>query len=971
MSLDSVPSSNDSLARRIPLLAVPAVLLLLAHIGLLAAIGHSPAVSVWSDCFELAAAVYAAFACLQTSRRSHGIARPFWYLAAAAFGTWSLGKGYVIYDFDYLHARTLSIGPVLLFFLAAAPLFVAVFLTDEDLKSAINWEWILDGTQILGLILIIYLFLIYIPLLYHGEDAVNILEDRLLLWRNILLSAALLIRGIFTRSRSTRRLYLPVGLTMAIYAVMTWFGNRAQAGSSAPEMSWYDLAWAGPFCLISLSAALWSESSPESSIVPRRGSGLSRVAFAYIPSLLLPILLMLKYREVVKEQIFLGLCGLIFSIVLFNIRLVLTQRRQRLTAEALQATEHQYRLLFERNMAGVFRSTLDGKLIDCNPAFARMFGYSRDELVQTPMHNLYFGGAHERGIWIERLQDNPAQLPPEFCLRRKDGSPLWAVLSANVERRADDTDVLEGTVVDITERKIASLAIEEWKRRYDDAVVASGQIVYESDPEFKHVTLGGCVPEVLGYSAEELSGDAQTWIDLIHPEDRDYYLDQLHLAVASHTALEFEYRAQKRNNGYLTLREQSRSVRDANGKVVRVVGFITDVTERRALELQFRQAQKMEAVGRLAGGIAHDFNNLLTVISGYSSMQLERTSSSDPIRHEAEQIKAAADRAAGLTRQLLAFSRQQVLQPRQVNLNDTVRNVDRMMRRLIGEDVEVMTALAPDLGTVKVDPGQMEQVLMNLVVNARDAMPSGGKLTLQTENAQLDESYSRKHDYVAPGNYVMLAVSDSGTGIEPEIQARIFEPFFTTKEPGKGTGLGLPMVYGIVKQSGGSIEVYSEVNQGTTVKIYLPRFDSATVQASQPLKIAMNHGSESILLVEDDALVRAMAAEILEGHGYTVHSLPGLDKLDAFLQHTKKCDLLLTDVVMPKIKGPELAARISARWPGIKVLYMSGYTTNAIVHHGVLDEGLSFLQKPFTPATLAAKVREVLNKPTATAASQN
>ena len=401
-----------------------------------------------------------------------------------------------------------------------------------------------------------------------------------------------------------------------------------------------------------------------------------------------------------------------------------------------------------------------------------------------------------------------------------------------------------------------------------------------------------------------------------------------------------------------------------SGRVIRIVGFITDITERRILEAQLRQAQKLEAVGRLAGGVAHDFNNMLTVISGYSALQLERADPSDPIRHEAEQIKAAADRAAALTRQLLAFSRQQLMQPRRVNLNDIVRNCEKMLRRLIGEDIEVLTVLAPSLGTVKVDPGQVDQVLMNLVVNARDAMPSGGKLTIQTENIELGKDYVKKHEYVSPGQFVLLAVSDSGTGMDPETQARIFEPFFTTKEPGKGTGLGMPMVYGIVKQSGGHIEVYSELNRGTTVKIYLPRVDAAAESVASTVGGAERvGGSERVLLLEDDAQLRQLAVEILTARGYGVQIVEKLEDLDAILQRAPKCDLLLTDVVMPKMNGPELAMRVARQWPGIKVLYMSGYTTNAIVHHGILDQGLSFLQKPFTPTSLAAKVREVLDAP--------
>ena len=944
----------------LPRFAIFGVALLLVHIAVLGVFGHSRSVVVWSDFLELASALLAGCSCFFASRRSNGLARPFWYLTGTAFAMWSVGKALIIYDFDYLHLDTVRIIPLLLFFLAAAPMLVTVLLSEENFRDKISWEWILDGLQILGLILIIYLFLIYIPLIYHGEQAVNPLEDRLLLWRNIVLAAGLLARGLLSKSDSTRRLYLPVALTMGVFAASTWFGNRAQAISDAPETSWYDLSWSVPFIFIALVAAFWQEPS-EQAADPRPVPGISRVVFVYLSSLLLPIMLMLKYRDVVREQVFLGLFGLIFSIVLFNARLILTQRRQRLTAEALQASEHQYRSLFERNMAGVYRCTMDGQLLECNPAFARIFGYAREEILRVSLHELYFGGAEERDDWITRLSSGASQ-PREFCLRRKDGLPRWVLVSAHIDKKSDGSDVVEGTLVDITEGKLTSLAIEDWKRRYDAAVLASGQIIYESDAASNRVTLGGCVSEVLGYSAEELTGDAGLWLALIHPEDLAHYLDELRSAADSTGSIELEYRAKRKDDGYRSLREQGRVLRDVSGRVVRVVSFITDVTEQRALESQLRQAQKMEAIGLLAGGVAHDFNNLLTVISGYSAMQLERTKPSDSTHQEAKQIKSAADRAAALTRQLLAFSRQQVMQPRRVNLNDLIRSLDSILRRLIGEDIEVMNALADDLGTVKVDPGQVDQVLMNLVVNARDAMPDGGKLTIQTQNVQLDDHYARKRDYVKAGNYVLLSVSDSGTGIAPEAQARIFEPFFTTKEPGHGTGLGLSMVYGIVKQSGGSIEVYSELNQGTTVKIYLPRVEEAVEDVAAPVHIVPSaSGSERILVVEDDTMLRGLAVDILTAQGYSVFTVDKIGDLESCLARTPQCDLLLTDVVMPSLKGPELAARVAQRWPGIKVLYMSGYTTNAIVHHGVLDEGLFFLQKPFTPAVLAAKVREVLN----------
>ncbi len=384
----------------------------------------------------------------------------------------------------------------------------------------------------------------------------------------------------------------------------------------------------------------------------------------------------------------------------------------------------------------------------------------------------------------------------------------------------------------------------------------------------------------------------------------------------------------------------------------------------RESEEQLRQSQKMEAVGRLAGGIAHDFNNLLTAIIGYSQLTLRQLRQSDPLRPKIEEIKKSGERAASLTRQLLAFSRKQVLQPKVLNLNEVVADMDNMLRRLISEDVDLLTTLFPALSHVKADPGQIEQVLLNLVVNARDAMPQGGKVTVETKNVVLDETYTARHAAVEPGRYVMLAVSDTGTGMDAATQKRIFEPFFTTKEQGKGTGLGLSTVYGIVKQSGGNICVYSELGQGTTFKVYLPQFaKDATEFEPREIIVETPQGTETILLVEDDEVVRKLTRETLEMSGYVVlEATNGNHALSVCETHQSQIHLILTDVVMPQMSGREMVQRLSARLSQVPVLYMSGYTDDAIVHHGVLEEGMAFLEKPFTPDALAHKVREVLDR---------
>jgi two-component system, cell cycle sensor histidine kinase and response regulator CckA len=392
-----------------------------------------------------------------------------------------------------------------------------------------------------------------------------------------------------------------------------------------------------------------------------------------------------------------------------------------------------------------------------------------------------------------------------------------------------------------------------------------------------------------------------------------------------------------------------------------VLGVSLDITDRLNLEAQLRQSQKMDGIGRLAGGVAHDFNNLMTVILGFARLVLAGLSDTSSLRDDVDEIQRAAERAADLTRQLLAFSRQQVLAPRVVTLNEIIVGMDRMFRRLIGEDIEFFTLASPDLPPILVDTGQIEQVLMNLVLNARDAMPEGGKLTIETCAIELDEAYASSHSEVVPGTHVMLAVTDTGSGIDKATQARIFEPFFTTKPKGKGTGLGLSTVFGIVKQSGGHIWVYSEEGKGTTFKLYFPVTRAQPTPASPSAPVATQRVSETILVVEDEPQLAKLMVRILTGAGYQVLAArSGREAIELSANHTLPIQLLLTDVIMPQMSGKQLAAELALRRPTMKVLYVSGYTDNSIVHHGILDPGVAFLQKPFSFDTLTKKVREVL-----------
>jgi PAS domain S-box-containing protein len=568
---------------------------------------------------------------------------------------------------------------------------------------------------------------------------------------------------------------------------------------------------------------------------------------------------------------------------------------------------------------------------------------------------------------------NLSQWTCEFRVQLPDQPVKWMFGNSIPEKRADGSIVWSGYNTDITERLQGQEALRESEERLQLVMEGSQLGYWDWDIETGKVRRNTYWAEMLGYTLEEVEHTVNQWSDLHHPDDTaaawKSIQDQLKGKTPAHRA---EYRMRGKDGHYRWILDQARVVkRDADGKPLRMCGTHTDITEfkqleqeRQNLQAQLAQAQKMESVGRLAGGVAHDFNNMLSVIIGNVGMAQEEVDPTLPLYENLEETRKAAERSADLVRQLLAFARKQTVSPKVIDINKTISGTTNMLRRLIGEDIDLEWLPGMNVWPVKIDPSQIDQILANLCVNARDAITDVGKITIETGNSEFDEAYCAAHQGFLLGTYVLLAVSDNGCGMNPTILDNIFEPFFTTKETGKGTGLGLAMVYGVVKQNNGFINVYSEPGHGTTFKIYLPRYqiqaESLPKQTRNPLT---EYGYETILLVEDEPSILKMTTRMLERLGYRVVAANTPGEAIRFAQeYADEIHLLVTDVIMPEMNGRDLANTILTMHPKLRRLFMSGYTANVIAHHGVLDEGVSFIQKPFSREQLGARVREALDK---------
>jgi two-component system cell cycle sensor histidine kinase/response regulator CckA len=648
-----------------------------------------------------------------------------------------------------------------------------------------------------------------------------------------------------------------------------------------------------------------------------------------------------------------------------HLDLALDMSDWRKAEEALRQSEQRTRLIIDTALDAVVTMDAGGRITDWNVQAQKLFGWARDEAIGQTMANTIiperYRDEHEKGlkrflksgegavlgkrIEITALNRAGVEVPVELAI-----SPAWL----------GEEWTFSAFIRDLTQQKRAAEALRAGEQRYRELFEDIPVGLYRSTPEGYLVDANPAMVSMFGYPDRESLLATHASTIYVDPADRERWFEEM---TRVGVVRDFEVRLRRGDGAVIWARDTTFAKRQGDGSVVLYEGFIEDITARRSLEAQVSHSSKMEAVGQLAGGVAHDFNNLLTVIMSYGAMLLERIEPDDPNREDVKEIAAAAELAAGLTRQLLVFSRKQVMQPRVININAIIGDLENMLRRVIGEDIELVTSLDPAISRINVDRGQLEQVLMNLVVNARDAMPEGGRLSITTSNSELSAEFPAGVLKAADGNYVMIAVSDTGTGMTREVQQRLFDPFFTTKEQGRGTGLGLSTVYGIIKQSVGEICVYSEVGVGTTFKVYFPHLAvSAEDHDEDVRRNAVPRGSETILLVEDDPKLRVLAVRVLKKYGYEVLVADcGSEALAIASNPETLIDAVVTDVVMPGINGRQLVEKLLESRPALPALLMSGYADDEVLRRGVMQGDREFLQKPFTPEQLARKVRAVLD----------
>jgi len=929
-----------------------------AHLAQAVFLGVSPTGTLVANLLEVSASVLAALTCVGASRRAQGMARPFWTLAGCGMAVWGVANlGWMYYEL-VLHTQPAAGSPLQFVFSLHAVFFAMVLFLDQEKDSArFEPEFLLDFTQIAIAFFFVFLGLYYVPSPHLLQQSVATRQLWMEFGEEFTLIALACIQIARARAPHIRNLYVGFALYYSVFSAGSALSEYHQSVQRTPTGTLFDLCWTLPFLWGAFWAARWQPSAASHAARSLGRKTLSGVVLTNAIFVLAPLIVLVQVAQFPSEWRILRFSLLGVSILCFAVRVGISGYREAKTAE----TVRRQALAMDSAADGISIVGENGEHIYVNAAFARMMGHESPESML---------GVNWRKIYdardIELLQDAvrkslvaEGKWSGQISLWRRDGTAIPVEMA--ITTLANGVTACIGH--DISARKEAEQARVDAENKYRTLVeqVAAISYIAELGIHGQWLYVSPQIEAITGYSQDEWLASSRDWTRHIPQEDHSV-IEAAEAASLRGERFQAEYRIVRRDGAVIWVSDTAVVVSGSYSHPV-MEGIIVDITDRKLLENQLQQSRRMEAVGRLAGGIAHDFNNLLTIIKGYAELALQRTGIQQELRADVQQIENAAERASMLIRQLLAFSRRQVLQPKVLDLNAIVLGLDKLLARLMGEHIEMLTRCGPDVGHVRADPAQIEQVIMNLVVNARDAMPKGGRLTVETVNVELDSTYARDHVSVKPGPYVMLAVSDSGTGMSPETVAHIFEPFYTTKESGQGTGLGLSTVYGIVKQSGGYIWVYSEPGKGTTFKVYLPRVAEQVETKPDPVEIrAAGKGSETILLVEDEEAVRELASRILSAKGYSVVAAKSTKEAEQYSEkYGGKIHLLLTDIIMPGTSGRELARRITARHPRTRVLYMSGYTDNVLAQGGVLEAGLSFLQKPFTPGALVQKVRDVLD----------
>jgi PAS domain S-box-containing protein len=926
-----------------------------------ATLGTSTTGSLLGNLLQILACGFAAVMAFGASRRGRGLSRPFWLLVGMGISMWGIANlGWMYYEVALHIEPPLTSAVRFLFGFEDALLAMALFLDQDKDSPRIDVEAVLDFIQIGIVFFFIFVEFYFLPAYRLDEHTAFLREMRVENLEDVLVVALAGFRALSTKKRHLRKLYGGLALYFSLVMVFAGFAQYLQSIQSSPTGTLRDLLWSFPFLAGALWAAQWKPDASEGTGPLVRRKSLSELLITNGTLTLAPLIILFEVSQLQAQWRLLRFSLLGVSIICYAARLAISQHREAKSAN--EVTTHA--LAMDSAADGISILGKEGKYLYVNSAFARMMGFQGtsavvgrswrevyDEKDLTLLEDHVRNSLKRTGKWSEQVS-----------LSRRDGSriPLEMAITA----------MPEGGVVcvarDISERLKAERVHLETEAKYKMFVeqVAAVSYIAEVGLQGKWHYVSPQVEAIFGYTQEEWLAESEDWIRFVAEEDHPL-IEAAEENCLRAKRFQAEYRLRRKDGQFIWVSDNAVFVPGSESHPL-MEGIMVDITERRVLEDQLQQARRMEAVGRLAGGVAHDFNNLLTIIKGYVELALNRVAGSPELRGNIQQIADAAERAVTLVRQLLAFSRRQVLKPKVLDLNSVVLNMDKMVRRLMRETIEMRTRIEKNLGSVKADPGQIEQVILNLIVNARDAMPDGGKLWIETGNVELDFAVAHDQALIKPGPYVMLSVTDTGVGISAETLPHIFEPFYTTKGSSRGTGLGLSTVYGIVKQSGGHIAVNSELGKGTTFKVYLPRVEDSppAPREVEAAESSISEGKETILLVEDEPAVRELARMVLSEGGYEVIEAQNAeDAVRLAGRHGSEIHLLLTDVVMPGMSGHDLAKHLTALHPYLRVLYMSGYTHNVIAENGYLEEGLSFLQKPFTPRALAQRVRETLDRP--------